>query len=472
MTRPCRAAIIVVLLGSVAMGQTQLNTTVRSFQAVPGNPWVADIWSYTDSMGRDFALVCQGNIGLSCYEITNPAAPVFASSIAATASDLKDVKVYQDHAYCVQQGGPTLAVSLADPYNMQVVDSFGECGHNATIDHQQGLFIQTRNGCSPFDARIYSLANPSNPVFLASYSVGNGFNSHDAYAQDGLLYVSVLFGGTAGTDIVDISNPSNPQFINKVPTGNVSHAVWLYNAPGGQKVLCSTNETQGGHLLIYDVTDPMDTPFLSEYITDPGISIHNPVVVGRYCFLSYYADYLRIVDLANPSDPQEVGIYDPTPSNAGQGTFDGAWGVAYVKPLGNNAHRVLITESFNSPLGFWVVDFDPGPVVELDLSTSGNGDLSMTVSGADPNSAMFNPFSLTTTSNLGAGPVVGLQGDAIFTLTVPPGTPPFAVSADGTGTYSLNLPAATIPPGISADVASIALVGGVQQVSPLGRINF
>ena len=465
-------SLALALLLGVASSQTlSLNTAVRSFTPVSGSPWVADIWAYTDASNREFALVCRGNQGLSIYEITNPQSPVFASSVPATGSDLKDVKVFQDHAFCVQQSGSTLVINISDPYNPQVVSSAIPSGHNGTVDASTGRFYLTRNGSSPFDMRIYDISTPSNPVFLSSWRPTNE-NTHDCYVEDGIAYVSALFSGTAGTHIVDVSNPLNPTTISIVPSGNVSHNCWLHTTPGGAKILGTTNETAGGHLKLWDVTDPQNTPLLSEYMTSPSISIHNVQFVDRYAYISYYADYLRILDVGNPSHPVEVGIFDPNANNIGAGTFDGAWGAALVKRLPNGDYRFLVTESFATPTGFWVVDFSPPATLDMDLSTTGAGDFSLQVGGADPGAEIFNLISTTTGQNLGSGPLVGLQGDAIFFLGFPLGTAPFHVSADPAGNYSFAMGPGSVPPGLSIDLVSASLVSGQWIASQLGRVSF
>ena len=469
-------ALALVVSALPAQAPLQLNTTVRSFTSVSGSPWVADIWSYTDSQGRDFALVCRGNTGLAIYDITNPAAPVLASAIPATASDLKDVKVYQDIAICVQQGGPALVVDISDPYNATVINSSAiPAGHNGTVDETTGLFYLTRNGASPYDMRIFDVTNGANPVQVGVYDrPAGGYQTHDMAVDGDRAYVSVIFG-PVGTDIVDISDPSNPTFIGQVPSGTLSHNCWIYRTPGGRRILGTTQEETGGHLKLWDVTNDETNNLIAEYQTPTGgnISIHNVYFFGRYAYISYYADYLRILDMANPSQPVEVGVYDPIPGNVGVSVYDGAWGVSLVKILPNGDHRLLLTQSFINPRGFWVIDFTPPPVLDMDMSTSGAGDFSMTVSGADPFSTIYNLVSLDTAGDIGQGPLVGLGGDAVGFLTgAVVGSAPFLVAADASGTYNFSVPAGALPAGLTVDVRSVANVGGTPLASQLGRITF
>lgn len=472
--------VFAVLLSSgfLAAQPLQLNTTVYSFTPVSGNPWVADIKGWTDAQGRDFALVCRGNDGLGIYEITNPATPVFAANVPATGSDLKDIDVVGNYAYAVQQSGSTLVIDIANPYAPVVVTSIAGGAHTGFYYESAQLYTQGRNGASPYDARIYNVANPAAPVFLGSYPSPGSEQTHDTYCQDGLMYVSTLFGATAGTDIVDISNPAAPVFLHQINStafnGDYSHSSWIYNPPGNRKYCLTCNETAGGHLKLFDVTDPNNTPLSGEYQSATGgsISIHNVQVVDRYGFISYYADYLRIVDLSNPHTPVEVGTYDPFPSNVGQSTFDGSWAVHCFKVLPNGNYRIVMAESFNLPLGFWVIDFAPPSRLDLALSTTGAGDLFLQVTRADAFAEIWNPFSVNTTQVIGTGPLAGLQGDALYTLLYPPGTPLFHTNCDATGTYTFTLPPGSLPGGFSVDLRSLSFVGGAYKVTELARIGF
>lgn len=461
-----------------------LNTTVRSFTPVSSSNWVADIWSYTDSLNRDFALVCRGHSGLSVYEITNPAAPVFADSIPATGSDLKDVKVMQNPptAFALQQGTETQVVDLSNPYNLQVIATIPGGSHNGFVYESGGnkYYYSAHQGVSiqGFSApvTIWNVNNPANPVQVGIWDPPGNTQTHDIYVQDDICYAACLAGTTSlqGTYIIDVSNPANPTQIGFAPTGPSSHACWLYNAPGGEKFLIEANETSGGHIRIYNVTDPANPVYYTDVYTptSSSISTHNPVVVGKYCYISWYADYLRILDMSNPANPVEVGTYDPDPTNVGAGTFDGAWGVAYVKPI-SGGHRVLLTESFATNSGFWVIDFTPPETPDITLTTSGTGDVQFGVSGAAPGSLMFNGLSTETSGLMGDGPAGGIGADAIFSLASTPGTQPFAVFANGAGDYSFALPPGSVPPGSTFDVVNFSQTpSNGWQLSPIGRISF
>lgn len=450
--------VLSVSLAATASAQAPiiLNTTLSAFVPMSGSPWIADIWGYVDGAGNEYALVCRGNSGFSIYNVTNGAAPFHVKTISATGSDLKDVKVWQNYAYLTQQSGNVLIVNLTNPATAYVAGQISvPGGHNIFI--ADGYLYTCRSGVSPNGTGIYSLANPTNPTLLAMFDPA-GFNCHDAYVEGNTAYLFDISSGI--TRIVDVTNKSNPVQIGQAPTGN--HSGWVYTPPGSSaKILFACDERSGGHCNTYDVTNPAAPVHLGSYNPYPAGSVHNPVIRGRYCYIAYYLEGLRIVDLANPKSLQEVGIYDTHPNNGG-GLYDGAWG---VYPLTEN--KVILTEMFGNQ-GFYVINFTPPTRISMDVSTTGTGDISLTVSDLSPLTAVYTAASVNTTNAFSTGPFLGLQSDALFSVQI--GAQPFQALSDASGNYQFT--ASGIPPGLSADFVSLSMKGGSFQLSPIGRIDF
>jgi hypothetical protein len=65
---------------------------------------------------------------------------------------------------------------------------------------------------------------------------------------------------------------------------------------------------------------------------------------GRFVIASWYADGVRVLDLADPDNPREVASYVPPPAKDPQGFFPSAaevWGMALMDDL-------LIVSDINS----------------------------------------------------------------------------------------------------------------------------
>ncbi|MCA9729959.1 MAG: choice-of-anchor B family protein, partial [Candidatus Eisenbacteria bacterium] len=312
-------------------------------------PWVADVWGYVDQQGREFALLCKGN-GLLVIDCSDPANPILASSIDAPVSgdDMKDVKTWDHYAYACQEYGDIIIVDLADPYNAVQVGAIQQrdlcsptpCGfpedggsHNVFIDDKGRLFVA---GVHFRSVLIYDLnADPVHPTMLAAYS--NDYN-HDVYAEGGTLYACSPGGSENGWEIVDENVPTAPIVLSHFtyPGVGYAHSCW---ATDDLQWLITGDESSGGHLYVWDISDT-GAPFaVAEYVTGPGNnSIHNVQVYGHLAYISYYDQGLRVLDISDPENPVEAGWYRDTAwdnSSCSFGIYRGIWGVYAQQPSRN-----------------------------------------------------------------------------------------------------------------------------------------
>jgi hypothetical protein len=129
------------------------------------------------------------------------------------------------------------------------------------------------------------------------------------------LYVGHM-SAPHGTTIVDIADPRSPRVLATldIPAGYHSHKVRVANGtmvvnherlgPGG-------DASFGGGLGIYDVSDPGHPVLRCKWQT-AGAGVHRFSFDGRYAYISptvdgYAGRIVMILDLADPSKPQEVG---------------------------------------------------------------------------------------------------------------------------------------------------------------------
>jgi hypothetical protein len=73
--------------------------------------------------------------------------------------------------------------------------------------------------------------------------------------------------------------------------------------------------------MIYDIKDKTNPKLLSTFRTDftetipGGATVHDPKVQGNTLYLSHYSGGVRTVDITDPSNPEEIGVYIPSRSN-------------------------------------------------------------------------------------------------------------------------------------------------------------
>ncbi len=149
---------------------------------------------------------------------------------------------------------------------------------------------------------------------------GQGDGMH-VNVVDGYAYVGHMGHTDAGTSVVDVSNPAKPRLVTQLgrPAGTHTHKVQVVG-----DVLVVNHERNpwerwgegerswSAGVAIYDVSRPEQPRQLSFFET-PGKGVHRMTYWSQpYAFLSgsdagWIDQFLRIVDLSDPTKPREVG---------------------------------------------------------------------------------------------------------------------------------------------------------------------
>ena len=64
---------------------------------------------------------------------------------------------------------------------------------------------------------------------------------------------------------------------------------------------------------MWDVEDLEDSILVSEYITDSTATDHNLYIVGDLMYQSNYRSGLRVVDISDRENLEELGFFDTVP---------------------------------------------------------------------------------------------------------------------------------------------------------------
>ena len=328
---------------------------------------VNDVWGWTDpESDREYALVGLTNQA-SFVDITDPEAPRYLGRLpmpeGANASVWRDIKVYENHAYIVADG--------AGPHGMQVFDltrlrdvgadpvEFGPDAHYTNIASAHNIVINEATGfaysvggrqggetCGG-GLHMIDIRDPKNPTFAGCFAdEGTGRSgtgtSHDAmcitYAGPDEDYTGheICFGSNeTAISIADVTDKSNPVSIATAAYPNVAyaHQGWItddhrYFYLGDEidelNQLNSGNPFPGTRTLIWDVTDLDDPVLVDEYFGETEAIDHNMYVVGDLLYQSNYSNGLRILDISDPENPEEVGYLDTVPYNDGT-SMSGSW---------------------------------------------------------------------------------------------------------------------------------------------------
>ncbi|GJM43766.1 MAG: hypothetical protein DHS20C21_06080 [Gemmatimonadota bacterium] len=318
------ASLSLLVLGSATSATAAdpaYNVIVR--KQISTHPGTNDVWGYTSPGGVELAIWGHRD-GTAFVDASDPDNPVEVFNLPGPTSTWRDMKTYLNYCYIVTEG-PTAGtgmqiVDLTDPLNPVHLSTYTGSGmttaHNIWIDTGAGVAYAC--GGSTGGTHVLSLADPENPVQLDYFTP---YYIHDLYVANGRGYAGAINSGTLR--IMDVSNPANPVTIGTQGyPGAATHSAFP-NASGTHVI--TADETGGGHLQVWDITNLSNIQFVSEVFGFESAIIHNVFGVDDMMYCAWYSAGTRIVDVSVPEDPIEVGYYD-TSLQTGS-SFQGNWGV-------------------------------------------------------------------------------------------------------------------------------------------------
>lgn len=365
---------------ATASALAQMNARlVGQLDPFTGENRYGDVWGE----GNYAYLASFNGSGLMIIDITNPRAPVLASTYEPSGgARFQDVVVIEGIAYCsAENGGSTQAgrgvfiADVRDPKNPRELSQIGTTQNGYAIVHElfvaDGLLYEA-DSRTPV-VKVFDVSNPANPVFVRDIRTTDTRFIHNMTASNGRLFTS---GWGGRTDIYDIRNirTQDPTLLGTIESGNSSHSSGVSN---DGKLLASCRETLDGDVRLFDISDPANPRLLSA-VTAASLgleaySAHNAMIVGNLLFVAWYQAGAVVLDITDPTKPVLVGNYDTFPGTTVG--FKGNWGIYPFLGL----DRVLLS------------DLDAGLLI-VDFSTAGNGP--KTISAASFNFSTIAPKSI------------------------------------------------------------------------------
>jgi hypothetical protein len=157
-----------------------------------------------------------------------------------------------------------------------------------------------------------------------------GYRAHHPNRLGDRLYVPLWMGGFAVVDVSDITRPKTVSHVNYPrPSGAPTHTTLpVAHEILGRKWLAVFDEQLGGGdppapMRLFDITDETRPRQVSAYQpprdAPPGVRFgaHQPhefVAPDNLVYAAWFAGGLRVVDIANPHQPAEVGRHVPRPA--------------------------------------------------------------------------------------------------------------------------------------------------------------
>jgi len=353
-----RAAVAGALAGAFALSTpafaiTSSQISLRAHVQDVEGAW-NDCWGYRDpTTGIEYAIV--GNVnGTAIYDLSDPYNPRRTGFIGGPVSTWRAFKTLGTHLYVTTEGNGEMAglqiVDLADPEDPALAGTYTatfQTAHNLFVDTTTARCYVAGPNTGNGGLRILDLTDPVNPVSIGSYS---DEYCHDVYVRGDTAYCSAIFAGKL--ILLDVSNPADVDTIGIVtyPTAFTHTA-----SPTEDGDYCFTcDEGTGGHVRVWDITDPSAMIEVGSYTANPSASVHNAYVRGNQLFCSYYTEGLRVLDITDPTTPIEKGYYD---EHDGGGLIDGAWGVYPFLPS-----STIVVSDISSGGWLFALDWEKGKV--------------------------------------------------------------------------------------------------------------
>jgi hypothetical protein len=315
---------------------------------------------------------------VTAVDLTDPANPTKLSEVEIGAdhsdgplSGVQDAKVDGDRLVAAGPPSPGRGlwgfglVDVSDPANMTEVSfvetSPAHANHNCAIDGDH-VYLTGTNGSTGGDeaVRIYDVAD-DDPEEVATWYPGDHDaawddvlvflrNLHDVFVQDGVAYLAYW---DSGVFMIDVSDPATPEYINRVgdytleelqdvgrgelqqefiePPGNAHYVTVNEDATilgeGGESWDARQGDDAGGPspITLYDVSDPESPEELATVETEATgdntrsgwySTSHNFEIHGGKLYSSWYNAGVKIHDISDPANPEQIAWYADPDSKA------------------------------------------------------------------------------------------------------------------------------------------------------------
>ncbi|HEY0095907.1 MAG TPA: hypothetical protein VGB96_16380, partial [Archangium sp.] len=344
------ARIVPARSESEANGLTLVSETAVADQydpsylfGLPVDVYVTKSHAYVVSIEGSY----QGWGGLTVYDVSDPAHPRLVNQISSENGYWNGVWAKGDALYVASGKHGVITFDITNPANpvhtpVQVQEN---------VDAHT-LFVEGNHLYAMGDpTRIYDISNPRAPRLLGRY-VPPGADSypfayvHDAFVYKGRMYSYYWSYGMQISDVSRLSDEQGPVSLGGYryginPDGSpmLSYARSHAGAVGtyvDRLIAFEGGETWGAHLRVLDVTDPTRVKLISRYRLREEASIHNMILdeARKRLYIAYYQEGVRVLDVANPAQPRELGYFNTFRSEdpmRGLGFYEGAIGIRVPK---------------------------------------------------------------------------------------------------------------------------------------------
>ena len=252
---------------------------------------------------------------LTIIDISDPTNPTIVGSVidSTNINAGSSVHVAGQYAYVTGEQSDSLAVvDVSNPSNPTVVGSIID---HTYLDVPEDVHVSGKYAYVAAEKSnaltIIDISDPTNPTLVTSVVDGTQLGGPEAVYVKG-KYAYVCAEGSNHFTVVDVSDPTHPSIVGSLTDPNLGGPEGVYVSNRYAYVVGENNNS----LSIIDISDPTNPTLVTTLIDDTYL--YNPediYVAGDYAYIvghgdkwdsSYDGDYLTIVDVSNPNNPQIV----------------------------------------------------------------------------------------------------------------------------------------------------------------------
>lgn len=347
-------SILILVLTIPVFAQTSLNMTMLSNLTlapyIHGNTrsGTADVW-----YENGFCFVAQRDSGFVIIDVSSPTNPQIVFTFNPGDSYVQDVKTLNNLLFATNESNNGIGMYIFDitnPTNPTQLTPFSYTGkgfHNVWVEPNA---LYGASNVSK-EIEIYDYSNINSLTLIGSVNGNPTINGeiHDMVVVNNKLYGAFIKAG-GGFVVADVTNPANP--VNEIVVGyQDSFTHNIFPSQDGNYIFTTdenppTSTSSAGFMRVWDISNPNNVTQVAQYSADTTIVIHNVIIKNNFAIISHYQEGVRILDVTNPAQPQEIAFYDTFPINnlpAINDVFNGCWG---VYPNGNLVYASDIQNGF------------------------------------------------------------------------------------------------------------------------------
>jgi choice-of-anchor B domain-containing protein len=339
---------------SCLFGQEAWNVSLFG-QVNRGDARYSGSWAYIGPNGEEYALI-GAKTGTAVYRIDDPDSLNELGFVPGPETNWREITTLGHFAYVVTDAqGTGHGMQVIDleylPDSLHLVTTYNETfttGHiiQKAID-SDAPYVYVMGTSTTQGVHIMDVSDPGNPVQTGLYAPG--YYIHDSHIRGNLLFAAAFYNKEL--DIVDISDKTNPTLVGKVTYGGTNTHSSSSTEDG--KYLVVADESDGYPARIFNIEDIGNPVEVAQFTANEESLVHNPYIKGGLCFVSHNTEGLRVLDIADPTLPVEVGYYDTW--DGPSGGFHGLWSACPYFPsgkiIGGNRTDGLYIWTFNETRG-------------------------------------------------------------------------------------------------------------------------